>query len=95
MGSTESVLRNLEVLQYQMHCQAEFARSGLELATCAIDHWRSVAAGFTSDCAEAMQAKASVETFRNAAGIFQEILTACQHAEHDADLILGAKTDAA
>jgi hypothetical protein len=89
MGSTESVLRNLEALQYQMHCQAEFARSGLELATGAIDHWRGVAVGFKSDCAEAMLARASVETFRNAAKICGELLAACQHAECEAEAMIG------
>jgi hypothetical protein len=89
MGATESVLRNLEVLRMQLRCQGEFARSGLELATAAIDHWQTAADRFKSDCAEAMQARASVETFRSAEKIFAELLDACQHAGHDAEALIG------
>jgi conjugal transfer/entry exclusion protein len=89
MGSTEAVLRNLEVLSMQMRCQAEFAASGLEIAQGAIAHWQGVADGFRSDCAEAMQARASAETFRSAEKIFAELLAACQRAGGDAEAVLG------
>jgi hypothetical protein len=90
MGSTEAVTRNLEVLSMQMHSQAEFARSGLETALAAIKHWQAVAASYCSDCVEAMQAKKSVETFRDAAAIFAGVLESCRHAERDAEAAIGS-----
>jgi hypothetical protein len=78
MASTEAVLRNLEVLQMQMKCQADFAASGLELALDSVAHWRQVADGFKSDCEQKMRALESVARFQNAATIFTELLDACQ-----------------
>ena len=92
MGSTESVLQNLEALKMQMQCQCEFAQSGLEIALGAVEHWRQVAASYKSDYEAAMQARASVERFREAAAIFGELLAACERAGLDAELVLEART---
>jgi hypothetical protein len=75
MGSTEAVTRNLEALKMQMECQAEFARSGLELALSAIDHWRRTAGGFQSDCSGKLHARERIAYFQTAASIFAEFLT--------------------
>jgi hypothetical protein len=87
MGST--VMKKLELAQMQMSAQAQWASDSLEQALGAAAHWQSVADGFKSDCAEAMQARAAVERYCGAAAIFKEIMTACQHAGHGADLLLG------
>jgi hypothetical protein len=89
MGATEVTLRNLEVLQMQMRSQAKFAQAGLDIALSAIEHWQAEADGFRSDCAEKLRACESVEYFRAAANVFAELLDACQHAEHAAELVLG------
>jgi hypothetical protein len=77
MGSSETVLRNLELLSMQYRAQREWAQQAVLTAMDGVRHFRQLSDSYKSDCREAMQAKASVASFERAAGIFGEVVAAC------------------